>query len=97
MIDTAGVVGGTPTQFSTYEFTIGVQDSSNPPLVNTATLPLVVTSTLALGSSLNNGIIGTKYSGLLQATGGFGSYKFVLASGTLPAGLMLDPVTGAIT
>ena len=96
-IDSTGVVGGTPTQFGTYQLAIGVQDSSNPPLLNTATLPLVVESTLALGPSLNNGIVGTKYSGVLQASGGYGSYKFVLASGTLPAGLTLNQVTGAIT
>ena len=96
-IDNTGVVGGKPTQFGSYDLAIGVQDSSTPPLLNTATLALVVASTLKLGSSLNNGIVGTKYSGVVQATGGFGTYKFVLASGTLPAGLALNQVTGAIT
>jgi hypothetical protein len=91
-----GVIGGKPTQFGTYQISIGVQDSSNPQLSNTATFPLIVESTLVLSPSLNNAVVGSQYNGFLQATGGYGSYRFALVSGTLPTGLTLNASTGAI-
>jgi uncharacterized repeat protein (TIGR03803 family) len=93
---TLGVIGGKPTQFGTYQISIGVQDSSDPQLSNTATFPLIVESTLVLNASLNNAMVGSQYNGVLQATGGYGSYKFALVSGTLPAGLALNSSSGAI-
>ncbi len=44
-----------------------------------------------------NGTVGTPYSVTLAATGGVGPYTYSVSAGTLPAGLTLDPSTGAIT
>jgi len=46
---------------------------------------------------LPTGQVGTAYSTTLAATGGKAPYKRVLTSGALPAGLTLNPSTGAIT
>jgi hypothetical protein len=65
-----------------------------------ATLTLTVNPG-ALGittSSLAAGTVGQAYSsGALSATGGVGPYTWSISSGSLPAGLNLNPATGAIT
>ena len=48
-------------------------------------------------SSLPTGQIGVAYSAVLAATGGTPPYMWSMTSGTLPAGLMLNASTGAIT
>ncbi len=48
-------------------------------------------------SSLPTGQIGVAYSAVLAATGGTPPYMWSITSGTLPAGLMLNASTGAIT
>jgi len=52
---------------------------------------------LALVFTGANGVVGTPFAGLLKASGGAEPYTYSLSSGTLPAGLALDPATGAIT
>ncbi|MGB7436355.1 MAG: putative Ig domain-containing protein [Candidatus Acidiferrum sp.] len=48
-------------------------------------------------SSLPSGQVGTAYSATLTATGGTAPYTWSLTSGTMPAGLVLNSATGAIT
>ena len=48
-------------------------------------------------SSLPTGQTGVAYSAVLAATGGTPPYTWSLTSGTLPAGLMLNASTGALT
>src|SRR6202021_1937536 len=48
-------------------------------------------------SSLPAGQTGVAYNAVLAATGGTPPYMWTLASGTFPAGLMLNAATGAIT
>jgi hypothetical protein len=54
-------------------------------------------STLELHNSTPTGVNGSQYSGKLIAVGGTGPYIYGVASGSLPAGLSLDPTTGDIT
>jgi len=54
--------------------------------------PLSITTT-----SLSGGTVGSAYSAALAATGGTTPYTWSVSTGTLPAGLTLDPTTGAIT
>ena len=53
---------------------------------------LIITTT-----SLPDGVLNTAYNATLQAIGGFRAVTWSLATGTLPAGLTLNPSTGAIT
>ncbi|HKW33302.1 MAG TPA: FG-GAP-like repeat-containing protein [Candidatus Acidoferrum sp.] len=53
---------------------------------------LVITST-----SLLDGVLNSAYNATLQSIGGIGAVTWSLTTGTLPAGLTLNPSTGAIT
>ena len=48
-------------------------------------------------ASLPGGFLGAPYSQTLQASGGITPYTWSITSGTLPTGLTLNPLTGAIT
>jgi hypothetical protein len=48
-------------------------------------------------TSASYGIAGVAFSQALTAGGGFGPYRWSVASGSLPAGLSLNAATGAIT
>jgi len=58
---------------------------------STSTQVVITTAT-----PLPNGITGTAYNQALAATGAVGPYTWALSSGTLPAPLTLNPVTGVI-
>lgn len=53
---------------------------------------LIVTTT-----SLSDGALNAAYNATLQSIGGTGAVTWNLTTGTLPAGLTLNPATGAIT
>jgi hypothetical protein len=93
-----GSISGTPTKSGTHNVTVQVTDSESDPQVSTATLSLVtygntVTVTTA---SLPAGTVGTAYSKTLTATGGRPPYRWAVASGVLPAGLVLDISSGSL-
>ncbi|MGH9753669.1 MAG: putative Ig domain-containing protein [Blastocatellia bacterium] len=46
---------------------------------------------------LPNGAAGSPYNWSITATGGSGIYNYSVSSGTLPAGLTLNPTTGALS
>ena len=55
-------------------------------------LPLAITS-----ASLSTGVKGVPYTSSLQASGGTPKYSWSVASGTLPAGLKLEPTSGQVS
>jgi hypothetical protein len=48
-------------------------------------------------TSLSNGVVGSPYTQTVSASGGVAAYTYALTSGTLPAGLVFNSSTGAIT
>jgi len=92
----AGTFAGTPLQYGVYQVSATVYDSATPPLTNSVTLPLVISSGLALSSSLPNPVLSEAYSEGTEATGGLPPYTWQLISGQLPAGLTLNTSTGVI-
>jgi hypothetical protein len=48
-------------------------------------------------ATLPNGSVGAAYNQVVSGSGGTAPYTFVVSSGALPTGLLLDPTTGAIT
>ncbi|HIJ86311.1 MAG TPA: S8 family serine peptidase [Desulfuromonadales bacterium] len=94
---TTGVISGTPTAAVTNSsITFQVKDAAatiatKVITISTYSLPTISTTSLA------NGTVGAAYSSTLAATGGKTAYSWSITSGTLPAGLTLNAVTGAIT
>jgi hypothetical protein len=90
-----GAISGTPTQSGTFSFTAHVTDSASR--VTQQLLSMQVLTTLTITSSLQQGTVGVAYSATLQASGGTTPYSWTISLGSLPAGLLLNSATGAIT
>jgi Tfp pilus assembly protein PilV len=92
-----GVVSGTPTTAATTSGTVTVHDS----LGATSTLPFSIkisaAATITTASPLPAGTIGVAYSGVTIAKNGGGTAPFSWGASGLPAGLAIDPATGAIS
>lgn len=91
-----GNITGTPVAAGVATFTVGATDADGRSVSKQFTIvidePLVQTT-----GRLADGVTGLSYLQSLSATGGFGEYSWTLFSGSLPAGLNLDGVTGIIS
>ncbi|HXM98089.1 MAG TPA: Ig domain-containing protein, partial [Candidatus Dormibacteraeota bacterium] len=99
---TTGVISGTPTTAtgSPFSFTVQAADSGAPQQTSTKALSISIgTSSLTVATtSLPDGVVGQSYSGAtLQSAGGNPPVTWSISVGALPAGLTLNPNTGAIT
>ncbi len=99
-----GVISGTPTASGTASFTVQAHDN----LGNTGSRSYTVSIyTVSIGSSsltlalspptLPDGTQGTAYSQTVSASNGTAPYTYSVSGGSLPAGLSLNPSTGAIS
>jgi Putative Ig domain len=99
LVPATGLIAGIPAAGSSAGFTVQATDSENPSLSASANLsitvnliPLAVTTTSL--SPANGGI---SYSAKLAATGGVAPYTWSVTAGAVPAGLILNPATRAIS
>ena len=95
-----GAISGTPTNKGNYEFTIKVEDKSTPLQSDNQKLSIRIAAAAELTittNSLPEGKVGTAYSATVEATGGVPPYTWSISAGSLPAGLTLNPTTGAIS
>jgi hypothetical protein len=94
-----GVISGTPVSGGSSTFTAQVSDAENPPATRSATFSLGIEATTlqVTTATVPGALAGEPYSATLAASGGVAPYTWSLASGSLPAGLTLDPSTGTIT
>ncbi len=86
---------GSPRRSGTVTLTIRVIDANGATLDKALSLEVLDQLHLAIGK-LPAPRAGKRYRAVLRTTGGSG-VVWRIASGTLPAGLTLDPATGAIT
>ena len=97
----SGAISGTPTTAGTSSFTVQVRDSAATPATATKALTLTVAAApvqlTVTTASLAGGTAGTSYSATVQASGGTTPYTWSVSSGTLPAGLVLNASSGAIS
>jgi hypothetical protein len=94
VLSPSGLFSGTPTAAGLTTFTVQASDAEG--CRGTRTLELRICPSITLSpTSLPPAPIHTAYSVPLAANGGTGPYTFVLAEGTLPAGLTLT--NGVIT
>jgi len=97
-MSSSGVFSGSASSTGSNDITVQVTDSQKPtPAVATAALTLKVNNPLTIKTaSLKIAAINVPYQQALTADGGAQPYTWSLVSGTLPAGLNLDPNFGVI-
>jgi hypothetical protein len=95
-----GAITGSSSPASSYSFTVKVVDSSNPAQTASQALSISIVNgpLLVIPATLPTGAINDVYpSTTLGASGGLPPYTWAITVGTLPAGLLLNSSTGAIT
>ena len=93
-----GAITGVPTKAGTVGSLVFELTDANQSIANSASFSIeVMTAPSVVTTSLPMDNAGTAYSVTLQANGGTLPYHWSLLSGTLPAGLSLNPATGAIS
>jgi Putative Ig domain. len=92
-----GEIFGTPTAAGSSTFTLQVSDKFNLTGSRSFTLQIAAVLSISTASPLPALQVGTASTLSLAAAGGTGPYTWSILSGSLPAGLTLNPNTGAIT
>ncbi len=93
-----GRLTGVPTTPGSYTFGVLIRDASG--FTTNAAVALVVTPVTAIRiatASLPGGTAGVAYSQTLTVDGGRAPYNWVIVNGSIPNGLVLNPVSGQIT
>jgi hypothetical protein len=95
-------ISGIPTAPGDYSYTVRVTDSSSAPVAQVAqTATRIYTGTvvgpLITTTSLPAATVGTQYTFTIEVEGGASPFAWSVVTGTLPAGLTLDPVTGVVS
>lgn len=92
---TTGRITGIPSTVGTANFDITATDASS--CSGTHSYSIAVCPVISITPpALPAGVVGTAYSQQLSVSGGTAPYTFSVSSGSLPAGLSLDPATGLI-
>ncbi|MCD9570212.1 putative Ig domain-containing protein [Pseudomonas protegens] len=78
-------------------FTYTATNASGTSSPATVTITVSAPSITLAPGSLSNGSIGTAYHQTVTATGGTAPYTYAITAGSLPAGLILNTATGAIS
>ena len=92
-----GVLSGTPSLVGSSNFVVTASDGTSSATQNYSINIAGVSLTVAPVSLPNTGV-GATYSQQITATGGSSSYvDYAVTVGSLPAGLVLNPTTGALT
>jgi hypothetical protein len=84
-----GSLGGFPTQAGNVSFTVQMQDGQAKNVSKTFTIPVAQPIT-ASNQTLVHGVVGSKYSAQLTASGGTPPYKWSVLSAPPPPGLTLS-------
>jgi hypothetical protein len=97
----AGVLSGTPAAAGPFTFVVKATDvlgnsASQSCTINIAALASGGSLTI-MNADLPNGVVNAPYSVSLAASGGTPPYTWAVTSGSLPAGLTLDPKAGTIS
>ena len=95
-----GLIAGTPTAAGTTTITVKVTDSTGATKTKDFTLAIVPQGVDPLAITTNalpSGTVGTAYTAQLTTSGGTGVKSWSVSTGTLPAGLTLNPTSGAVS
>jgi hypothetical protein len=92
----AGAVTGTPAQTGRSAFTLQVTDQNGFSSTKRFRIKVVMRSAIRT-TRLRDGKTGRPYRARIFAVGGQAPFSWSVSAGALPNGLMMDPVTGAIS
>jgi len=90
-----GEISGTPTSDGTFAFTVTATNSEGTD-DQALTIDVIEIAPTLTTAALSAGTVGVPYSAALAVPGGSPA-TFAVTSGTLPAGLTLNPATGVIS
>jgi hypothetical protein len=93
----SGLLSGMPTVTGSYNFTIKAQAASGCSGTQAYTFTVNCPTVTLTPASLPAGSTGTSYSQTLSASPAGGNYSYAVTTGTLPAGLSLNPATGVLS
>jgi hypothetical protein len=97
VLNSAGVIAGTPTTAGAFNFTAQVADSAGQTALKTFAIAITGPQfSITTASLLPNGNTGQSYSQTLVASGGTVPYRWTVGTG-LPPGLTVDPASGVIS
>jgi uncharacterized protein (TIGR03437 family) len=92
----SGTINGAPNAAGSFSFTAQVKDSAGIMASSFQSLTVSLRPTIGTASPLPPGVSGTAYQQSFSASGGTPPYLWSLQAGALPAGITLDPSSGAI-
>jgi hypothetical protein len=92
------MLGGTPTEFGSFDFALTVRDHGPFPVTETFSIEVAPRELTITTATLPDGRVGAPYtSPPLTVVGGSGPPSFSVSTGELPPGLTLDGSTGVIS
>jgi hypothetical protein len=91
-----GVLSGSPTVAGTSSFTVKVTDANGQTATELTSLVVVAGPALSFPAP-PSGEVTAPYLVTLAVSGGTGPYTWSVSSGSLPAGITLDPSTGVLS
>ncbi len=92
----SGVIGGTPAEAGTFNFTVHVADSAKG--TGHKEFKLSVNAAPAIAAAdLPGGKLGVEYNPAFAKSGGSAPLSWSVSAGALPAGVALNPATGALS
>ncbi|AZC27154.1 putative Ig domain-containing protein [Pseudomonas sessilinigenes] len=87
----------TPGYSGSDTFTYTATNASGTSSPATVSLTVSAPTLVIAPASFSSGTVGTAYSTILSTSGGTAPYSYNITSGSLPSGLNLNPLTGAIS
>ncbi len=96
---TTGVLLGTPSATGTFVFTLQASNADGSTVSQPVSMTINPAPPTAFSASTppSNAQVGFGYSYTFVADGGFPAPTYTVASGTLPAGITLNPTTGVLS
>ncbi len=92
-----GVISGTAISTGTSTFTVKAEGAGACSATRSYTLVMGCPTVSVNPAGLPGGTTGTAYSQTISASPAGGSYTYAVTSGSLPAGLNLNPATGGLS
>ncbi|MEK7832373.1 MAG: putative Ig domain-containing protein, partial [Acidobacteriota bacterium] len=98
-LTTGGLLSGVPLVTGTFNFTISAVDVNGCGGLRAYSLVIACPTITLSPTTLPNGLVGSAYNQTVTAFPALnaGAYNYSVTAGALPAGLSLNPATGAIT